>query len=207
METLLEVNFIQHYNLPASPAIDWFIKTSEVYFEIEDTNAGEIILHTGRGIGIGKFSNNNALDVTIINYDKFITSIQDEPFKSGRKRCDILLVDANNRYLILGELKDRNILNGKSGKVRGKAKKQLLSSLQTMLAVPQILTHSNRIAIKRCCYFNKQSASPFSLNATNAFNRLPNIYPDGFKMSNPGIEALNFDFYEFTGEQTMALLN
>jgi hypothetical protein len=147
------------------------------------------------------------LDVTIINYDKFITSIQDQPFKNGRKRCDILLASANNRYLILGEIKDRNIANNRSGKVRGKAKKQLLSSLQTMLAVPTILNYSTQKAVKRCCYFNKQSASPATLNATTAFNRLPNIYPDGFKMSNPDIENWGFDFYEYTGAQTMALMN
>jgi hypothetical protein len=203
MENLLEFDLIQHYNLPAVTVTNWFIKTAEVYFEIEDTNAGVIVLHTNRGLGMGKFSNRDGLDVTIINYDKFITSIQDQPFKNNRKRCDILLASANNRYLILGELKDRNI----SKTVRKIAKKQLLSSLQTMLAVPPILNYSTQKAVKRCCYFNKQSASPATLTATTAFNRLPNIYPDGFKMSNPDIEALDFDFYEYTGAQTMALMN
>ena len=207
MENLLEFDLVQHYNLPAVTITNWFVRTKEAYFEIEDTNAGEIVLHTNRGMGMGKFSNRDAIDVTIINYDKFITSIQDAPFKNERKRCDILLVSTNNRYLILGEMKDRNILNNRSENVRKKAKKQLLSSLQTLLAVPRILNYSTQRAVKRCCYFNKQSTSPATLNATIAFNRLPNIYPDGFKMSSPDIEALSFDFNEYTGAQTMALMN
>jgi hypothetical protein len=114
----------------------------------------------------------------------------------------------NNRYFILGEIKDRNILNRNSRKnVRKGAKEQLLSSLQTILAVPSIATYSTQKVIKRCCYFNKQSTSPATLTATTAFNRLSNFYPDGFKMSKPDIEAFGFDFYEYTGQQTMTLTN
>ena len=170
--------------------------------------AVEIAIHTNRGLGMGKFSNLDALNITVINYDKFITSIQDEPFKNGRKRCDILLDSDSNRYLILGEIKDRNIFKKNSRKnVRKGAKEQLLSSLQTIYAVPMIVTYSTQKAIKRCCYFNKQSASPATLIVTTAFNRLSNFYPDGFKMSSPDIEAFGFDFYEYTGQQTMILTN
>lgn len=208
MEDLLTNHLVSHYNLPAPTIVNWFIKTDERYFEVEDTNTGEINLHTTRGLGMGKFSNPEALDITIFNYDKFITSILDEPFKSGRKRCDVLLDSNNNRYFILGEIKDRNILNNNSKRnVRKGAKEQLLSSLQTILAVPEIVTYSTPKAIKRCCYFNKQSASPETLTATTAFNRLPNFYADGFKMSKPDIEAFGFNFYEYTGEQTMTLTN
>lgn len=168
---------------------------------------GKFLVHTNRGVGMAKFSNKDTLNITIINYDKFITSIQDEPFKNRSKRCDILLVSSNNRYLILGEIKDRNIQENKSGKVRSEAKKQLLSSLQTILAVPTISTYSRQKIVKRCCYFNKQSTAPAILNVTTAFNRLPNTYPDGFKMSSPNIESFDFDFYEYTGEQTTALMN
>jgi len=208
MEGLLTNNLVAHYNLPAATITNWLIKTKEIYFEIEDTNTGEIALHTNRGLGMGKFSNLDALNVTIINYDKFITSIQDEPFKNGRKRCDILLDSNNNRYFILGEIKDRNILKKHTRiNVNKGAKEQLLSSLQTILAVPEIVTYSTQKAIKRCCYFNKQSTSPATLTATTAFNRLSNFYPDGYKMNKPDIEAFGFDFYEYTGQQTMTLTN
>jgi hypothetical protein len=208
MEDLLTNNLVSHYSLPVPTITNWFVKTTEKYFEIEDTDAGEITLHTTRGLGMGRFSNLDSLDFTVFNYDKFITSIQNEPFKEGRLRCDILLDSSNNRYFILGEIKDRSILNKNAIKnVRKGAKEQLLSSLQTILAVPEIVTYSTPKAIKRCCYFNKQSTSPATLSATTAFNRLPNFYPDGFKMSKPDIEAFGFDFYEYTGEQTMVLTN
>lgn len=201
-------NLISHYSLPTPTTTNWFIQTDETYFEIEDTNAGEIVLHTNRGFGMGKFSNLDTLNVTIINYDKFITSIQDEIFKIGRKRCDILVSCNSDRYFILREIKDTTLITVKKVKnVRSEAKKQLLSSLQTILAVPEIVTYLTPKIIKRCCYFNKQSASPANLSATNAFNRLPNFYPDGFKMSKPDIEAFGFDFYEYIGEQTMTLTN
>ena len=208
MEDLLMTNLVNHYCLPVPTTTNWFVQTAETYFEVEDTFAGEIVLHTTRGFGMGKFSNLDALNVTVINYDKFITSIQDEQFKRGRQRCDILLNSNNNRYFVLGEIKDRNIINKNSRKsVRKGAKEQLLASLQTILSVPEIAAYINPKIIKRCCYFNKQSVSPVILSVTTAFNRLPNFYPDGFKMSKTDIETLGFDFYEYTGEQTMALTN
>lgn len=160
-------------------------------------------MHTTRGAGMAKFANKDTLKLTIINYDKFITSIQNEPFKNGRKRCDILVSCNADRYFILGELKDRN----PKGKVRSWAKKQLLSSIQTLKNVPEINTYIGSKAIKRSCYFNKKSMSPPSLTATTAFNRLSIVYPDGFQMSKPDIEALGFEFFEYTGEQTMNLTN
>ena len=207
MKDLLMTNLISHYNLPTPTITNWFIQTQEAYFEIEDTN-GLIVLHTIRGFGMSKFSNSNTLSLTVINYEKFITAIQDQPFKDGRKRCDIILDSNDNRYLVLGEIKDRAIPNSKLNRnIRRGVKQQLLSSLQTILAVPEINTYSISKVIKRCCYFNKQSTSPATLSATTAFNRLPNLYLDGFKMSQPGIEALGFEFYEYTGEQTMILRN
>lgn len=207
MENLLTNNFVSHYNIPL-PTTNWAIKTQERYFEVEDTNAGEIQLHTSRGAGMAKFSNQDTLELTIINYDGFITSIPDEVFKSGRKRCDILVTCNTDRYFILGEIKDRSVLNQNTQKnVRKEAKKQLISSLNTILAVPEIISYLNLKVVKRCCYFNKQSASPIILSATTAFNRLLSFYPEGFKMSNPDMENLGFEFYEYTGEQTMVLKN
>ena len=201
MEDLLKINFIAQYGLPPSTVTNFIIETSEPYFEIEDTNTGEIVKHTESGLGMAKFSNSNSLSIKIVNYDKFVTEILDESFKNGRKRCDIILSCFSDRYFVLGELKDRN----PKAKVRSIAKKQLLDSLQTLLAVPEIKDYINSKAIKRCCYFNKQATTPTRLIATNAFNRLTNIYQDGFKMNNPDIESFGFEFFEFTGQQTMKL--
>jgi len=201
MRILLTNELIYYYELP-TPLIDnWYLDTNDIYFEIEDTNEGEIVIHTTRGLGMAKFANNSALNFCILNYDKFITSIPYEPFKNRRKRCDIIIHSTSDRYFILGELKDRIPKN----KVRSDAKKQLLSSLQTITEVPEIDSFINSKTIKRCCYFNKQSNSPPFLKATTAFNRLASIYPNGFKMNKPDIESFGFEFYEYTGEQTMVL--
>ena len=206
MEELLMNSLISHYSLTAPTITNWFIETTATYFEIEDVNS-EISLDFTRGSGTGKFKNQDTLKIKVFNYDKFITSITKESFKHGRKRCDVLLDSWNKRYLILGEIKDRSILDENVREnVRMIAKDQLLSSLKTILDVPEINIHSTNKDVKRCCYFNRQSASPTTLTATTAFNRLPNLYPDGFKMSNPEIEAYGFDFYEYTGEQTMTLM-
>lgn len=208
MENLLTNNFIAHFNLPPSVLNNWFVKTNSPYFEIEDTNTGDILLHTHRGTGMAKFSNRDNLNITVINYEKFITSIQDEPFKQGRKRCDIILSCTTNRYFILGELKNRKLENENSEKkVRKGAKKQLFSSLQTLMSVPHISAYINSKIEKRCCYFNRQPSPLINLTVINAFNRLSNIYPDGLKMSKPDIEALGFEFYEYTGTQTLTLVN
>jgi hypothetical protein len=46
---------------------------------------------------------------------------------------------------------------------------------------------------------------PVLLTATTAFSRFSTVYLDGFQMIKPEIEALGFEFYEYTGEQTMNL--
>lgn len=202
MQTLLTNEFIAHYKLPNFAINNWVLVTEDSYFEIEDTHAGEIVFHTARGQGMAKFNNTNSLKLSILNYDKFLTAIPFEPFKKGRKRCDIIVHSLTDRYFILGELKDRN----PKDKVRSSAKKQLLSSLETIKAVPEIDAFINKKIIKRCCYFNKQSTSPAILNVTTAFNRLASIYPNGFKMNKPKMELLGFEFYEYTGEQTMTFV-
>jgi len=52
---------------------------------------------------------------------------------------------------------------------------------------------------------HKQSKSPLLINATSAFNRLSGIYHGGFKMNFPDLEKLGFEFFEYTGMQTMVL--
>lgn len=194
-------DLIAHYGLPTPNVSNWYLKTSEIYFELEDTTTKEILFHVQKGIGMAKFSNPSALDMTIINYDRFITSVPDEAFKKYRERCDVIVCSNNNSCFILGEIKDRQ----PKTKVRSKAINQLYQSLATLLAVAGINNFVKAKLEKRCCYFNKQSSSPAGLTATAAFNRLPGIFPAGFKMNSPKIEAYGFEFYEYTGDQTITL--
>lgn len=199
MEALLRNDFTAHYGLPVCIEPNLAIQTNETYFEIEDTVTREIAIHTINGVGMARFSNPNALAITIANYDKFVTSLPNH-FQNGRKRCDIIVCD-DGRSLILGEIKDSPNIK----QHRKKAKKQLYESLTTLLAVPKILILVNNKAVKRCCYFNKQTSSPELITATTAFNRLSTIFPDGFKMNHSGIEEQDFEFWEYLGGQTLTL--
>lgn len=199
MEALLRNDFTAHYGIPVCIEPNLAIQTNETYFEIEDTVTREIALHTINGGGMARFSNPNALAITIANYDKFVTSLPNH-FQNGRKRCDIIVCD-DGRNLIFGEIKD----SPNSKQHRKKAKKQLYESLTTLMAVPQFLALTNNKTVKRCCYFNKQTSSPAILTATTAFNRLSLIFQDGFQMSHPAIEGQNFEFWEYLGGHTLTL--
>lgn len=199
MENLLRDRYTAHYGLSRCTVPDLVIQTTEIYFEIEDTATREIAIYTSERKGAARFSNRNKLDVTIANYDKFVSSLSPD-FQKGRKRCDIIVCD-EKKNLILGELKDSpNIIRH-----RKKAKKQLSESLIDLLAVPEFLELSNNRTVKRCCYFNKRANSPGGITATTAFNRLSIIFQDGFKMNYPAIEGHGFEFWEYLGEQTLTL--
>lgn len=200
METLLRKDFTSYYGLPECIEPDITQNTTEEYFELEDTELKEIVIHTVRGNGMANFANPQKLDLVIANYDKFVSSLPHQ-FQHAQKRCDIGISGDNSQYFVLGELKDSPNIK----KHRSKAKKQLLMSLNSILAVPTFSAYINLKTIKRCCYFNKQSKAPSSINASTAFNRLPNAFPDGFEMPNPEFESLGFSFYEYTGRQTLVI--
>lgn len=129
MEDLLRNDFTTHYDLPVCNEPNLVIQTNETYFEIEDTATREIALHTINGDGMARFSNPKALAITIVNYDKFVTSLPIH-FAIEKKRCDMALTSQSQ--FILGELKDRNISNPKKKRsVSSDAKKQLFVSLNT----------------------------------------------------------------------------
>lgn len=136
MEDLLRNDLTAHYDLPVCRETNLVIHTNEPYFEIEDTDVKEIVLHTNVGQGIARFHNPKIFEVAIANYEKFIDSLPTS-FKDGKSRCDLVL--SCDSYIVLGELKDRNISSdSKLIKVGDKAKNQLLQSLEILLAVPQI---------------------------------------------------------------------
>lgn len=205
MENLLRNDFTAYYGLPTCTESGLIIETAVAYFEIEDTDEKEIMIHTVKGQGIARFSNSAALTITIANYDKFVTALPYN-FQNGKKRCDIALV--SDSHFILGELKNKKVINSrKRNKVRKEAKEQLLESLTMLIAVPQILTLINSKTVKKCCYFNKKAEAPALITAITAFNRLSTIpnSQDGYQMEQPAIEAHNFEYWEYLGEQTLTL--
>ncbi len=200
MEDFLRNDFTTHYALPVCTVANLTLVTDEPYFEIEDTK-GEIALHTTVGQGTARFSNLANLTMTIVNYDKFVTSLPSD-FRLGKKRCDIIVTCDADRYFVLGEIKNSHKIKRRGAK----AQEQLLESLTALVAVPQISALIHGKAIKRCCYFNKQSSSsPAPINAVAAFNRLAGTVSSGLKMTHSGIEGLNFEYWEYLGGQTLTL--
>jgi hypothetical protein len=206
MEDLLRFDFTTHYGLPNCTETNFSLVTSETYFEIDDTDSKNIVIQTSANFGMAKVANPNRRELLIINYDKFVSSLP-YSFHEKRKRCDIIISDNADYVFVLGELKDRDISNSKkSSRVRKAAREQLYQSLVTLLTVPSIQNLVNDVNIRRCCYFNKQSNAPSLIKAVIAFNRLPNAFLDGFQMENPEMESQNFEFWEYTGNQTLQLI-
>jgi hypothetical protein len=200
METLLRNDYTINYGLPVSITTDISQTTIATYFEIEDDAARETKLHFIVGNGIANYRNNHGYKVTIVNYDKFVTGLP-HFFQQGKKRCDLIVHTDNMQYFLLNELKDKR----PHPNVAPKATAQLLDSLTHLMAVPTIETFANTHSIKQCCFFNKQSNSPITINATAAFNRASTISSSGLKMSNADIEAFGFELYEYSGNQVYTL--
>lgn len=196
METLLRNDFSAHYGLPNSTTANISIATTAQYFEIEDDENREILLHLTTGNGMAAFRNTKGHTVIIINYDKFVTGLP-HAFQQGKERCDLVVHTTNQQYFLLNELKDRK----PKAKVRTKSISQLLSSLTLIMNVPSITTFANTHTFRHCCFFNKQSMAPPTLIATAAFNRLGAMVTGGLRMSNSSIEAFGFEFWEFSGNQ------
>ena len=201
METLLRNDFTTHYGLPISTTANISISTTAQYFEIEDDVNRETQLHFTAGNGMAAYRNNNGYTATIINYDKFITGLP-RAFQQGKERCDLIVHTADQHYFLLNELKDRQ----PRARVRTKSISQLLSSLTLIMEVSSISTFANTHTFRQCCFFNRQSMSPPTITATTAFNRLSTLATSGLKMSNLAIEALGFEFWEYSGNQVYNLM-
>lgn len=198
MDSLLREAFTTHYGLPTYTGSDLLFITSDNYFELEDTANKQMVLSTQQGSGTAKITNTSAIKLTIVNYDKFISDLP-VAFQTDKERCDGLMTGGSSFVFI--ELKDRENIK----KARSKARKQLIASLKTIIAVPTIKTFVETKTNKKCCYFNKQAASPSPLNATRAFNRLPNQFPHGQRYNDEAMQVLGFEFWELTGSQTLTI--
>ena len=209
METLLRNDFINHYGLPATTIANISAVTTAPYFELKDDNT---LIYTVYGQGIAKYSNTNTIDITVINYEYFFNSLS-PTFIHGREKCDLIVHDNNQQYILFNELTDTlpvyitpfiNTQGQQLGK-RQKAISQLLSSLNIIMNVPSIATFVNTHTFRQCCFFNKKSISPPSIIAITAFNRLGTLVYGGLRMSNPDIEAFGFEFWEYSGSQVCNL--
>lgn len=209
MEQLLKHDFTIQFNLPISTVNNISAQTLESYFELKDDI---ILIHTTVNDGVAKYKNINLKTINIINYEVFFNSLANT-FIHGKEKCDLIVYDNNKEYFLLNELTDTlpkyvishiNTQGSQIGK-KQKAISQLLSSLIILLQVPAIQRFINTHTNKHCCFFNKQSMAPPTLTATTAFNRLSKLVSDGLKMPNYDMEALGFEFWEYSGNQVYNL--
>ena len=204
MDSLLKNDFTSFHQLPIS-ILNIRQDTNLPYFELEDVNT-VLTLFSIKDCGTAKYANPNNLEITIIDYDTFITSLSHR-FKQGKSRCDAIVYTQNKSCFFLNELKNRIIVNENAfEEVLSKAISQMLKTLRLLKTVQSIDTFINTFTEKRCCYSNKQSNNPSQIiDAPNAFNRLNNLAPDGIKMEHSEINALGFQLFQYTGSQTIKL--
>ena len=204
MDSLLKNDFTSFHQLPIS-VLNIRQNTNLEYFELEDIDT-VLTLSSIKDSGTAKYTNPNNLEVAIIDYDTFLTSLSHR-FRQGKSRCDAIVYTQNKSYFLLNELKNRKIVDENAfEEVLSKAISQMLKTLTLIKSVPSIDIFINTFAKKRCCYNNKQSNSPSSsIDAPNAFNRLNNLVPDGIEMEHIEINTLGFQLFQYTGSQTIRL--
>jgi hypothetical protein len=190
IEDLLTKDLIAHYQLPDTKITPLHLKNS--YFELDDID-GQGLTQVSTGTGSAKFSNPKQLEITVIDYERFIDAINDPIFQKDRGRCDLFCTADD--YFVLGEIKKRQQIST----ARKKAKKQLLASLKTLNEVPQIATFMSSKREKCCCFFYKKPSDIAPLSAVSAFNRV-DTYTDGSEGEAPHITALGFKFYEYKSD-------
>lgn len=204
MDSLLKNDFTSFHLLPVS-TLNIRQDTNLPYFELEDVNT-VLTRFSEINSGTAKYSNPNNLEVTIIDYDTFLTSLSHR-FIQGKSRCDAIIYTQNKSYFLLNELKNRKIVNENAfEEVLSGAISQMLKTLKLIKTVPSIDSFINYFTEKRCCYCNKQSNNPSPIiDAPNAFNRLNNLVHDGIEMEHSEINALGFQLFQYTGSQTIKL--
>jgi hypothetical protein len=208
MKNLLEHNFVSHYGLAKNDTVN-VVSTTDTAFDLIDDK--KLVCPSGQGAA--KYNNPSCKEVNVISYDNFITSLP-HSFQKEKERCDLIVYTSDSSHFILNELTetqlkyecDRKLADGtiKIGK-ENKAISQLARTLKDISDVPKINSFIKKCTTKHCCFFNKLPTSPKDINATDAFNRLSSISPNGIKISNPDIEAFGFEFWKFRDNQTYLL--
>lgn len=204
MDSLLKNDFTSFHQLPIS-VLNIRQNTNLEYFELEDIDT-VLTLSSIKDSGTAKYANPNNLEVTIIDYDTFLTSLSHR-FRQGKSRCNAIVYTQNKSYFLLNELKNRKIVDENAFEdVLSGAISQMLKTLKLIKSVTSIDNFINSFTRKGCCYCNKQSNNPSPIiDAPKAFNRLNNLVPDGIEMEHSEINALGFKLFQYTSSQTIKL--
>jgi len=216
VDNLLLVDFIQHYRLNITTPVIISDSTNARYFELKDDNH---LIYYNKNEGTAAYINNSDYRLKVVNYEAFIKNLP-QAFKQNRGVCDLIVFTTEKlKYFLLNELTDtlpQYVVDftSTSGARIGKRKKaisQLLSTLETLIAVLSIKSFINTFAVRECIFFNKQATPPqttngFTITATASFNRVNMLTQNGFKMSYPDIEELGFELIEYSGLKPVTIV-
>lgn len=213
MKQLLENDFLKHYGVTSTVAIDC-LSITDVDFDLDDEGS-PISLKT---LGKGKASfHNDKGELEIVHYEDFINQCaKPRSFKKGRKKCDYLLYHtttpktvvlleitsalgsrANLEKPITHKTTDKPLYEG--GKFE-KCEDQLFQSLSTLVEVPSISGKLNEYT-KRIClmaYTIKPVQTWSQLIFSRPFARYLAIEAketpgEGASIECPRIEGLGFE--------------
>lgn len=164
MKQLLENDFLKHYGVTSTVAIDC-LSITDVDFDLDDEDSPISLKALGKGKA--SFHNDNG-DLEIIHYEDFINQCaKPRSFKNGRKKCDYLLYHTTTpKTVVLLEITsalgsranlEKPITHRTTGEALyegGKFEKcedQLFQSLSTLVEVPSISgklnVHTRRICL------------------------------------------------------------
>lgn len=162
----------------------------------------------------------NSFNLSVVNYDTYISKFNGTKIADGRRRCDFIMTDTDADSIIvlcevtssLGGIENlsRPIKKPKKDGTtmvafpKGKYQKvelQLYQSLETLTNVPSISSYINNKKRKvfLMSYLIKQTEN----NAVNAFNRnrmmeAEEAGENGAQINCPQIEQFGFDYYRIS---------
>lgn len=214
MKQLLENDFLKHYGVTSTVAIDC-LSITDVDFDLDDENS-PISLKT-LGKGKASFHNDNG-ELEIVHYEDFINQCDKPPsFKKGRKKCDYLLCHTTTPETVmlleitsaLGsranlELPITHKNTGKLLYAGGKFEKcedQLFQSLSTLDEVPSISRRLKTYTRKIClmAYTIKPAQAKLQSIGSRPFAKYLTIEAkatsdNGAIIDCPRIEKLGFEY-------------
>ena len=190
----LSATFPRHYGIPAPTLTDVILSTSRTAFSIDDNFRTKKLILLSDLSGTAKFRNSKSECCILVNFDLYISNTP-HYFQDGKKRCDVVIVNASGGIVLFGEIKDKKDVS-KAGR---EAVVQLESSVKLVNNVPELKKCIDSNQTKVCAYFN---SAPRNYMAA-PFNRLSLVINSGFKMPKSRINALGFEYWEFVGNQVM----
>ena len=209
IKRLIDSHFARFYNLGRVVTIDES-HTTEHRFDLSGENNAMVVTF---GEGCASFCNDTQSDIAILDYEGYIDKYAGTIFHTGRMKCDCILESEIGATVILDEITSSNsgldnlqkAITGKKSYPGGKfekAESQLLESLRTLSAVPELASHFAKQAKKVClCSYKLYASAEQSLigNPVSVFSRGQaeadrQAGENGVKISSPQIEALGFEY-------------